>query len=167
MEAFETERLRLRPLRAEDLGPLHAIYSDPSVAPWIGVHTLADTRKELERAVAAARDGGLGLWAVEERTSGRFIGDGGLQPFEGRGPEIELGYDLAPDAWGRGYATELARAWLAVAFGSLGLDEVIAVVKPAHRASRRVLEKAGMTQTGTRHAYGEALLLYVARSPPA
>jgi [ribosomal protein S5]-alanine N-acetyltransferase len=85
-----------------------------------------------------------------------------------RGPEVELGYDLHPDVWGRGLATEAARATVRLALGPLGIDRVVAVVKPNHAASRRVLEKAGLTHAGEREAYGEQLLLYeVARSDDA
>ncbi len=151
-----TPRLRLRPLRPDDLDALHAIYADPRVARWIGHHTRADTERELRAAVA----GPLGLYAVEDRATGALLGDGGLQPFELAGPEVELGYDLAPHAWGRGLATELARAWVAHALGPLALPRVVAVVRPDHVASRRVLAKAGLTEREPRRAYGEDLVLY-------
>jgi RimJ/RimL family protein N-acetyltransferase len=86
-----------------------------------------------------------------------------LQPLEHHGPEIELGYDLHPDAWGRGLATEGARAVMQHAFGPLGLERVVAVVKPDNIASQRVLEKAGLKRSGTRDAYGEPMLLYEAQ----
>ncbi len=151
-----TPRLRLRPLRPGDLDALHAIYADPRVEPWIGRHTREDTERELRAAIA----GPLGLYAVEDRATGAFLGDGGLQPLELAGPDVELGYDLHPDAWGRGLATELAAAWVAHALGPLALPRVVAVVKPGHVASRRVLEKAGLTLRGPRRAYGDDLLLY-------
>jgi RimJ/RimL family protein N-acetyltransferase len=152
-----TPRLRMRPLRAGDLDALHAVYAHPLVAPWIGPHTRADTERELRAAI----DGPYGLYAVEDRATGRLLGDGGLQPFALRDPaEPELGYDLHPDAWGRGLATELATAWVELALGALGLPAVVAVVRPDHAASRRVLEKAGLVLAGPREAYGERLLEY-------
>ncbi len=158
-----TARLRLRPLRAADLDALHAIYAHPLVARWIGPHTREDTERELRFAI----EGPYGLYAVEDRATGRLLGDGGLQPFERRDPgEPELGYDLHPDAWGRGLATELATAWVGLALTTLGLDEVVAVVRPDHAASRRVLEKAGLALAGPREAYGERLLLYRAPAHP-
>jgi ribosomal-protein-alanine N-acetyltransferase len=93
----------------------------------------------------------------------RLLGDCGLQPLEHRGPEVELGYDLHPDAWGGGIATEAARAVMGQAFGPLRIDRVVAVVKPEHAASRRVLEKAGLRPVGLREAYGETMLFYEAR----
>ena len=94
-----------------------------------------------------------------------FIGDCGLQPLEHRGPEVELGYDFHPRAWGRGLATEAASAVMEKAFGALQIESVVAVVKPENRASQRVLEKAGLQRTGAREAYGEAMFLYEAHAP--
>jgi ribosomal-protein-alanine N-acetyltransferase len=161
-----TPRLRLRPLRGEDLDALAAVYLHPLVQPWIGPHTRADVVREIELQDEHQRSCGWSLWAVEERGSGRLIGDCGLQPLEHRGPEIELGYDLHPDVWGRGLATEAACAVMRHAFGALGIEHVVAVVKPDHLASQRVLEKAGLRRCGTREAYGEELLLYEARKNP-
>ena len=152
-----TARLRMRPLRVADLDALHAIYAHPLVAPWIGPHTREETERDLRFAV----EGPYGVYAVEDRATGRLLGDGGLQPFELRDPaRPELGYDLHPDAWGRGLATELATAWVDLALTALGLPEVVAVVKPHHAASRRVLAKAGLTLAGGVDAYGERMLLY-------
>jgi [ribosomal protein S5]-alanine N-acetyltransferase len=163
---LRTERLTLRPLRAEDAPALHAIYADPQVAHWIGVHTLADVEAEIAQHVDTYTSLGYGLLAVEERASGALIGDCGLQPFEHRGPEPELGYDFAPAAWGRGLATEAARAVMTHAFGALALDRVIAVVKRENVASQRVLEKAGLARAGARRAYGDTpMLLYAATRP--
>jgi [ribosomal protein S5]-alanine N-acetyltransferase len=160
---IETARLRLRPMRDGDLDALAAIYEDPRVARWIGEHAREDVAREIAYHAEQQAAHGYSFWAVEDRASGRFLGDCGLQPLQHRGPEIELGYDLHPDAWGRGVATEAARAALTYAFGPLGLDRVVAVVKPDHVASQRVLEKAGMRRVGTRQAYGEEMLLYEAR----
>jgi [ribosomal protein S5]-alanine N-acetyltransferase len=161
-----TPRLRLRPLRPDDAPALHAIYADPRVAAWIGQHTLADVEAEIAKHVATQAARGWSFLAVEELESGRLLGDCGLQPFEQRGPEVELGYDLHPDAWGRGIATEAARAVMAAAFGPWGVERVVAVVKPDHVASQRVLAKAGLAPSGERAAYGEArMLLYAADRP--
>ncbi|HEU4977007.1 MAG TPA: GNAT family N-acetyltransferase [Baekduia sp.] len=158
-----TPRLRLRALRADDLDALTGVYTHPLVARWIGAHTREDVAREIGLHVAHQSATGWSFWAVEDRESGRLLGDCGLQPLEQRGPEVELGYDLHPDAWGRGLATEAARAVMAAAFGPLRLDRVVAVVKPDHVASQRVLEKAGLERAGVRAAYGEELVLYEAR----
>jgi RimJ/RimL family protein N-acetyltransferase len=160
---IETERLRLRPLRSDDFDALHEIYSHPLVAAWIGEHSAAQTRAELEFYVRHQAEHGWAFWALEERASGRFLGDCGVQPLERReGGEPELGYDLHPDAWGRGLATEAAAATLDYARRVLAFQRVIAVVKPDHRASRRVLERIGMTLVGERQAYGIPMLEYEA-----
>jgi RimJ/RimL family protein N-acetyltransferase len=157
-----TARLRLRPLRADDLDALAEVYLHPRVARWIGAHTREDAEREIAQQADHQASHGWSFWAVEDHATGRMIGDCGLQPLEHRGPEVELGYDFHPDAWGRGLATEAARAVMKQAFGPLGLQRVVAVVKPDHVASQRVLEKAALRRAGTREAYGKMLLLYEA-----
>lgn len=157
-----TARLRFRPLGPEDVDALSAVYQHPLVTPWIGPQTREDVVREIGQQVEHQRSLGWSLWAVEERDTGELIGDCGLQPLEHRGPEVELGYDFHPRMWGHGIATEAARAVMAQAFGPLAIDRVVAVVKPDHIASQRVLEKAGLRRSGTREAYGEAMLLYEA-----
>ncbi len=160
-----TERLRLRPLREDDYERIYAVWGDPRVEPWIGPHTPEAVRTELAFHIAHQREHGWSLWAVEERASGRFVGDCGLQPLALCGPEVELGYDLHPEWWGRGLATEAARAVLRHAFSELGMDRVVAVVKDHHAASRRVLEKVGFALVGPTEAYGESMLLYEILAP--
>jgi ribosomal-protein-alanine N-acetyltransferase len=160
-----TERLRLRVLAEADLEAIFEVYTHPWVQALIGPHTRDEVREELRFDIAHQAAFGWSLWAVEELATGRFIGDCGLRPLEMRGPEVELGYDLHPDYWGCGYATEAARATVAVALGALGIGRVVAVVKPFHQASRRVLEKAGLRLAGEREAYGEQLLLYEISAP--
>jgi len=160
-----TARLRLRPLRVEDVDALTDVYSHPQVARWIGPHTRGDVAREIALHIDRQASLGWCFWAVEERASALLIGDCGLQPLEQHGPEVELGYDFHPHAWGRGLATEAARAVMQHAFGPLEIERVVAVVKPENRASRRVLEKAGLQHVGTRAAYGEPMCLYEAHAP--
>ena len=136
------------------------MYSHPLVEAWIGPHTFQRVTEEVAYQQAGQDERGWSVWAVERRDDGRFLGDCGLQPLEHKGPEVELGYDLHPDVWGQGLATEAARAVVQAARGPLGLDRVVAVVKPANAASRRVLEKAGLREAGRRGAYGELMVLY-------
>src|SRR3954454_1000257 len=95
---------------------------------------------------------GYSFWAVQERASGRLIGDAGL--YRTPAGEVELGYTLGKPWWGRGYATEVARAWLEAAFSRLGVPEVVALAEPANAASLHVLEKVGMRRDGERSAFG-------------
>jgi ribosomal-protein-alanine N-acetyltransferase len=157
-----TARLRMRPLREGDVDALAEIYQHPLVARWIGSHTRQDVEREIAQHIEHQASVGWSFWAVEHRDSGRLIGDCGLQPLEHRGPEVELGYDLHPSMWGHGLATEAAREVMRQAFGPLHLEHIIAVVKPEHVASQRVLEKVGLRHAGTREAYGEQMLLYEA-----
>lgn len=152
----------MRPLQASDLDALTEIYQHPLVAPWIGVHTRQDVEREIRQHIETQATLGFSFWAIEDRESGRLLGDCGLQPLEHHGPEVELGYDLHPSAWGRGLATEAAREVVRQAFGPLDLERIVAVVKPEHVASQRVLEKTGLRYTGTREAYDEQMLLYEA-----
>jgi [ribosomal protein S5]-alanine N-acetyltransferase len=158
-----TERLEIRAFEPSDLHALHAVYGDPAVTRWMPSYTsIEQTRRALDKHVAAGRSGGPALWAVVERSSGELIGDAGLAPVDGVGPEVELGYTLGRRWWGRGYATEAAGACLEEAFGPLGLKRVVAVVRPENEASIHVLEKIGMRREGTRFAHGAEHLLYVA-----
>ena len=166
-----TERLELRPFEPADLDALHAVYGDPEVTRFIPAYpTLDHTRRALDIHVREARAGNPAFWALVERESGQLIGDAGLGLIEGIGPEFELGYTLGPRWWGRGYATEAARAVRDHAFGSLALPELLALVRPGNAASINVLEKIGMERAGTRNAYGADHLVYAARRaamPPA
>jgi RimJ/RimL family protein N-acetyltransferase len=90
---------------------------------------------------------GFGLWALEVRSTGQFIGFTGLSvpSFEAHfTPAVEVGWRLAKDAWGNGYATEAARASLAHAFGPTGLDEVVSFTATTNKPSQRVMERIGM-----------------------
>jgi ribosomal-protein-alanine N-acetyltransferase len=165
---LETSRLRLRPFTASDHDAIHAIYADPEVMRYVGhgAHkTTAETFRALRGYAEALRTRGYGFVAVVERSSGVVIGDAGLHPLAGQGPDIELGYTLARWAWGRGYATEAARALCDHAFAALGAPRVTAQVEPANRASRHVLEKVGMTVVGERVTYRRPHLVYAVQRP--
>jgi RimJ/RimL family protein N-acetyltransferase len=160
---LETPRLSLRPFAVPDHDAIHAVYADAEVMRFVGhgAHrTLADTARALRGYAEALAARGYGFVAVVERSSGAVIGDAGLHPLAGRGPDVELGYTLARSAWGRGYATEMGGALVAHAFATLGLPRVMAQVEPENAASRRVLEKLGMTERGVRLTYGRPHLLY-------
>jgi RimJ/RimL family protein N-acetyltransferase len=144
-----TDRLRLRPWRPSDLAPFAAINADPRVMEFFP--------KRLDRSesdAVAARIGehferhGFGPWAIEVPNSADFIGFVGLSVprFEAHfTPCVEVGWRLAYDHWGRGYATEAARAVVEFGFRRLGLDEIVSFAVPANKRSRRVMERLGMT----------------------
>ena len=108
MEGLTTPHLRLRPLRPADADALHEVYSHPLVEAWIGPHSRERVAQEIDYQVAGQAERGYSVWALEDRRDGRLLGDCGLQPLEHKGPEVELGYDLHPDVWGQGLATEAA-----------------------------------------------------------
>ena len=158
-----TERLQLRPFMLADREAIHAVYADPEVMRYVGhgAHrTLAETAAALRIYDDVLARRGYSFLAVVERASGTVIGDGGLHPLGGVGPDVELGYTLARAAWGRGYATELGRALIGHAFAVLHAPRVVAQVEPGNAASRHVLEKLGMAEREMRTAYGRPHLLY-------
>ena len=163
-----TPRLVLRPVAVADLEPLKAIWSDPAVMAHMGRGTrdAAESMQRFEELIEHQRRHGFGKWAAVEQASGELIGYCGVELY-GNGSDVELGFSLARSAWGRGYATEAARAWLDHAFDALGFARVLALVKPENTASIRVLEKIGMTPVGVARRAGGEWLLYEARSVPA
>lgn len=171
---LHTESLALRPLAASDVDALAVIMADPEVCRYLG-DGRPRTRDRVERSVGFARrmwdERGFGPFAME--LEGRLIGVCLLLPlprtgtdpgdFDARGPEIEIGYWVAKEAWGNGYATEAARAVLGWVTGGdgPGLGRVLAVTNPENAASRRVLEKIGMRSLGESGAYyGATTSLY-------
>jgi RimJ/RimL family protein N-acetyltransferase len=146
---FETERLVLRRPAAADAQSIFVRYaSDPEVTRYVGwpVHrSLDDTRAFLAFSDEEWQRWPAGPYLVLERASGRIVGGTGLA-FEV--PYRALtGYVLAADAWGRGYATEMLRAMVALA-PSLGLRRLYALCHTEHRPSWRVLEKGGLIREG-------------------
>jgi RimJ/RimL family protein N-acetyltransferase len=148
-----TPRLRLRGWRADDLVPLAEIAADPRVGEWLGG---TRTEEEMERALLAWQlhweERGHGIWAAEERASGRLIGRIGLMHWEDFDacPEhdAEVGWTLHPSVWGHGLATEGARAALDWGFGERAMRLVISITLPTNRRSQRVMEKLGLTRRG-------------------
>jgi len=161
---IETERLLVRPFAPEpDARAMAEIYCDPEVMRFIPGGALADekaVRSLLERYVDAHDRQGFSSWAVVERRTGRLIGDVGLGIFEPTG-DIELGYTLARDYWGLGYASEAAKACLAAALAHLDVPRIVAVVDLENEASLRVSERIGMTRTKTIEAHGRPHALFV------
>jgi RimJ/RimL family protein N-acetyltransferase len=157
-----TERLRLRPATLDDLDAWLAISRDAETAWWgEPSSTLEDARASLERQIANQEHYGFSLWPVELKLAGTVIGAAGLQHLAD-GEEIEVGYRFLREHWGRGYATEAARAAIRFAFDEIGLDRLVAVTLPTNRASRRVMEKCGLSFVGVMQVYGRAQVKYAA-----
>jgi [ribosomal protein S5]-alanine N-acetyltransferase len=168
-----TERLVLRPYQADDLEQLHAVlYSDVDAMRLLGgPRDLAGTRFALERSMTQQDITGFSFWPVIERESGLLVGEAGLFPLSPDGPDVALGYAFGARWWGRGYATEAARAVVAEAFGELGMDRLVAITREANLGSRHVLEKLGFRMEGVRHVWGAEQLFFVLErdvaQPPA
>jgi ribosomal-protein-alanine N-acetyltransferase len=157
-----TERLAIRAYEEDDLRQLHAVlYSDEAAMRLLGgPRDLAGTRAALERSMSQQEFGGYSFWPVIERESGLLCGEAGLFPLAPDGPDVALGYAFGSAYWGRGYATEAARAVLAEAFGVLGLERVVAITREANLGSRRVLTKLGFREHGLRHVWGAEQLFF-------
>ena len=143
-----TDRLLLRQWRNGDRAPFAALNRDPEVTRYLrGAIDRAESDALVDRFVADWAAHGLGLWAVERTSDGQFIGYTGLwrPAFEAHfTPAVEVGWRLAREAWGHGYATEAARASLRFGFVSLGLEEIVSFTAPDNARSRRVMERLGM-----------------------
>jgi RimJ/RimL family protein N-acetyltransferase len=116
-------------------------------------------------AFTARQPPGMGLWALEHKDTAEFLGQVGLFPVEGKGPEVEVAYELAPRVWGHGYATEAARKLVEYGFGTLGLRRIVALILPDNARSRNVASKCGMTLEGPGRFYNLDLLVYARESP--
>jgi RimJ/RimL family protein N-acetyltransferase len=143
-----TARLRLREWRASDLELFAALNADPAVMEFMS-RCLSREESDAFAAVAQAEIAhrGWGLWATELRDSGQLIGCVGLSVpsfHTDFAPCVELHWRLERASWGRGFATEGARACLEFAFASLELPEVVAFTVPANTRSRAVMERLGM-----------------------
>jgi RimJ/RimL family protein N-acetyltransferase len=158
---LETERLRLRPFRLSDFDDYAAMCGDPEVARYLSVRfSREQSWRHLAFLVGHCELLGYGMWAVEERETGAFVGRIGFADPDGW-PGCELAWALARHWWGRGYATEGGRAALDHAFTVLGKDRVISLIHPENRASIRVAERLGETLQGrTSEALGAERLIY-------
>jgi RimJ/RimL family protein N-acetyltransferase len=156
---LETDRLLLRRFTEGDVDNLVELDGDPLVMRFI-TGGRGTPREEIRDVVVPAflryydRYPGYGFWAVIEKATGNFLGWFHLrpQPEGGRPAEPELGYRLRRSAWGKGYATEGARALVRIAFEELAAERVFAETMAINTASRRVMEKAGLRLVRTFHA---------------
>jgi RimJ/RimL family protein N-acetyltransferase len=150
---LETERLILRLPSWSDLDNLVALRSDPDVMKYIGdgsTHTKAQVEGFLSFAIPYQEKYGFGFCCVFEKETGEFVGQAGLfhKGFYDEQPDIELAYRLHKKYWGRGYATELAKALICWAFENLQVDKIISAAEPENIASQKVLLKSGFLFLG-------------------
>lgn len=143
---FDTGRIIVRHLVDADFTPLQALTGNSHVMRYVGnlqPYTAEQTKQAIAEAQASYSQNGFGLWAFVEKSTGRFMGYGGLEYLPGRDiPEVA--YILAPAYWGQGYASEIAQAIVAYAFNILCLPRIGASFDPANHPSMAVARKAGL-----------------------
>ena len=149
MTELTTDRLLMRQWRDSDREPFAALNADPAVmAHFLAPQTREQSDALIDRNSPEIEGRGWGLWALEVRDTGEFIGFTGLSvpSFEAHFmPAVEIGWRLAKGAWGNGYATEAARAALAHGFGPAGLAEIVSFTTTTNLPSQRVMQRIGMT----------------------
>lgn len=158
---LETTRLYLREIEESDLDFLTALHRDPDVMRYIGPPR---TRKAVRERIEKIRQSyvdfpGRGIWMACEQSNDNPIGWGCLKDLDGT-ELIEIGYRLAKDAWGKGYATEIARALVEYGFNGYGLEKIVGVTTPDNIGSQKVLEKAGLVRNGSGRYYNSDVFFY-------
>jgi RimJ/RimL family protein N-acetyltransferase len=160
---LETERLRLRPLRESDFEDYAALYADPEVLRYLGSGPEPWDRGRAWRHMAFVRGhwelAGAGMWAVEHKETGAFMGLIGFAAPEGW-PGFELGWTLGRDSWGKGYATEGAARALEYAFTEMNRDHVISLIALENHGSIKVAERLGEKVEGETEVLGRRVFIY-------
>jgi RimJ/RimL family protein N-acetyltransferase len=149
---YRTPRLLLRPWRDDDRAPFAAMSADPAVMEHFpAVLDRAASDRVIDRLQAHLAARGYTFWAVEAPGVAPFVGFVGLlhQSFAAPWtPGIEIGWRIAREHWGQGYAPEAAAEALRIGFEDVGADEIVAITVPGNAKSRRVMTKLGMTRDG-------------------
>ena len=158
---IETERLRLRQFTMGDLDELAPIFGNPQVMKYLGLNCQPVPREETETALASMirhwEQKGFGRWAVVLKENDKLIGCAGLRSYEGT---AELVYLLDEPFWGKGLATEIARACLKYGFEKHNFPQIIAFTRPGNAASRHILDKIGMRFEREDLFFGIVAVLY-------
>jgi RimJ/RimL family protein N-acetyltransferase len=165
---IETERLLLRQPRVEDAADLAAAYSDPEVMRFIGdggTATVAEVEAGIRQWLERWESWGMSLCSLERREDGRVLGRAGFllwdpETWQVPGDETELGWLLAREHWGHGYATEAAFALRDWALDERGLTRLISLINPANLRSIRVAERLGERYERDVEVRGKATRLY-------
>ena len=151
MTTLKTKRLILRPWREEDWEPFAQLNADPRVMEYFpATLSKAESNQLAQRIKNKMDENGWGMWAVSVPGIAEFIGFIGLNSEDQVSfpaaftPAIEVGWRIAFEDWGKGYATEGAKAALAYGFKTLNLDEIVSFTAVQNRRSRRIMEKIGM-----------------------
>lgn len=157
MKVLETERLLLRHIVNDDYEDLFRMNSDPIVMKYVGDGSTRDRDqmvKELEMLISHyTRKPGFGIWATVVKETDEFAGASGLVYYDNT-PEIEVGYRILPEHWNKGYATEASVGLLQYGFKTMNLAKIVSSAHVRNLASRRVMEKIGMSYVDDRFQYG-------------
>jgi ribosomal-protein-alanine N-acetyltransferase len=162
MIILETNRLTLRPLKEDDLENVITLNSDPEVVKYItgGMPMSREhTQTRFNFYLDHQKKHNFAIWAVINKEDSAFIGLCGLQFLEDS-PNIEVGYRLAKEFWGKGLATEAARACIIYGFNTLKLKEIVAVIDPENTASHQVIKKIGLKYKKMAYFYNKDLSFY-------
>jgi len=150
---LDTPRARLRALTPDDVGRMFEIRSDPRVLAYLGRDPDPDPEHTRERITEVITQIALGAsirWGIVSKATGALVGSSGLWRWDRPHRASEIGYELAPEAWGQGLIGEVNHTILAWAFGPpMRLHRVEARIDPANERSRRALEKLGFVHEGT------------------
>lgn len=147
MVELETDRLRLRQFREDDLSRYLDLVGDPEVMRYIGRGVTLDEAGawgQISMILGHWQLRGYGLWAIEHKPTGALLGRAGLYSPPGW-PGLEVGWALCRAYWGQGYATEAGRAALDWGFGNLETNRIISCIQPANKGSIRVAQRLGET----------------------
>ncbi len=157
---LETDRLILRPLDEKDVDAIFAMRSDPEVMRFIREPQNRDESANWVELVSSRWEKEqIGFCAILEKPSQKFVGWCGIWKLKETG-ELEIGYAVAKEFWGKGFATEAALKFLDYAFEKLEPEKIVAVTRPENAASRRVMEKLGMNFIKTDTFYDQTLVQY-------
>ena len=165
---IETPRLRLRGFTESDFPAYRAMVNDPNVMRYLGDGRPLgeiDAWRQLASILGHWQLRGFGLWAVDERASGRLVGRVGLLEPSGW-PGFEVAYTIAPAFWKQGYAREAAGAVLRHAQDVLGRTDIISIIRPDNVASVRVATVLGATRSHTIEFFGAPADIYRYATPP-
>lgn len=159
---LETQRLLHRKFTLDDLPKLIKLRSDPEVNKYLGGTRLQNPEaiaKRIQVYIDCYDKFGFGVTAMIWKESGEIIGWSGLMPLEETG-EIEVGYGMSKEFWGKGIGLETALAWLDYGFNRAGLEKIVAIAQPENAGSRRIMEKCGMRYEKTEPHYGIECVFY-------
>lgn len=159
---LETERLKCRPLTADDLPWLIEMRSPEPVNRYLGGIRMQNAEaltKRLQFYIECYAKFGFGFCAMSLKSTSELIGTSGLQPLEDTG-EIEVGYNLSEKYWRQGYGYECAYGWLDYGFNIAGLERIVAIAHPDNTGSWRIMAKCGMRYEKTQDHYGMECVFY-------